>query len=139
MIGGLIRTPSLSAERFFRVKTGIWPTAHPCGILRGKQRTLKPFLHYSPNTFTNRQWGTGSETPGDFCPDRQDPDQWVRVCRDAGMKMLIPTLKHHDGFCQWHTESTDFQVSACPETQDIAAALSQACAAYGMELGVAPL
>ena len=104
--------------------------------LKWMRREYIAFLHYSPNTFTNRQWGTGDETPEDFCPDRQDPDQWVRVCRDAGMKMVIPTLKHHDGFCQWHTESTDFQVSACPETQDIAAVLSKACAAYGVELGV---
>ena len=50
--------------------------------------------------------------------------------------MIIPTLKHHDGFCQWHTASTDFQVGACPETQDIAEALSKACAACGVELGV---
>ena len=104
--------------------------------LKWMRRGYIAFLHYSPNTFTNRQWGACSEKPEDFCPDRQDPDQWVRVCRDAGMKMVIPTLKHHDGFCQWHTESTDFQVSAGPETQDIAAALSKACAAYGMELGV---
>ncbi len=94
------------------------------------------FLHYSPNTFTNRQWGTGAETAADFCPDRQDPAQWVRVCRDAGMKMLIPTLKHHDGFCQWDTESTDFQVSASPAKQDIAQALCKACAENGMALGV---
>ncbi len=94
------------------------------------------FLHYSPNTFTNRQWGNGTETPADFCPDRQDPAQWVRVCRDAGMKMIIPTLKHHDGFCQWDTASTDFQVGASPEKQDIAQALCEACAQYGMDLGV---
>ncbi len=104
--------------------------------LKWMRRGYAAFLHYSPNTFTNRQWGSGSEKPEDFHPDRQDPEQWVRVCRDAGMKMIIPTLKHHDGFCQWHTASTDFQVGACPETQDIAEALSKACAAYGMELGV---
>ena len=94
------------------------------------------FLHYSPNTFTNRQWGNGTETPQDFRPDRQDPAQWVRVCRDAGMKMIIPTLKHHDGFCQWDTGSTDFSVNSGPVRQDIAEALCKACAENGLALGV---
>lgn len=94
------------------------------------------FLHYSPNTFTNRQWGNGTEKPEDFRPDRQDPAQWVRVCQKAGMKMLIPTLKHHDGFCQWFTESTDFSVANCPVRQDLAEALSKACRENGIEFGV---
>ena len=104
--------------------------------LKWMKREYVAFLHYSPNTFTNRQWGNGTETPEDFSPDRQDPSQWVRVCRDAGMKMVIPTLKHHDGFCLWHTASTDFHVGASPAGQDIAEALGRACAEYGLEMGV---
>lgn len=104
--------------------------------LKWMQRGYTAFLHYSPNTFTNRQWGNGTEKPEDFCPDRQDPAQWIRVCKEAGMKMVIPTLKHHDGFCQWLTESTDFHVGNCPVPQDIAAAMSKACAENGIEFGV---
>lgn len=104
--------------------------------LKWMRREYTAFLHYSPNTFTNRQWGNGTEKPEDFCPDRQDPEQWVRVCKEAGMKMVIPTLKHHDGFCQWRTESTDFHVGNSPVPQDIAEAMSKACAKNGIEFGV---
>ncbi len=104
--------------------------------LQWMRRGYVAFLHYSPNTFSNRQWGNGTEKPEDFCPDRQNPAQWVKVCRDAGMKMVIPTLKHHDGFCLWHTQSTDFHVGGCPEKQDIALALSKACAENEIEMGV---
>ena len=50
--------------------------------LKWMERGYIAFLHYSPNTFTNRQWGNGTETPEDFCPDRQSPAQWARVCRE---------------------------------------------------------
>ena len=103
--------------------------------LEWMRREYIAFLHYSPNTFTNRQWGDGTERPEDFCPDRQDPAQWIRVCRDAGMKMVIPTLKHHDGFCQWHTASTDFHVGSSPVREDIAETVSKACKEYGVAFG----
>lgn len=104
--------------------------------LKWMEREYVAFLHYSPNTFTNRQWGNGTETTDDFCPDRQSPAQWARVCREAGMRMVIPTLKHHDGFCQWHTDTTTFSTAACTEDTDIARALSEACAKEGIDFGV---
>lgn len=104
--------------------------------LKWMERAYIGFLHFSPNTFTARQWGDGTETAEDFAPDALDPAQWARVCREAGMRMVIPTLKHHDGFCQWHTRSTDFSVEAAPVTADIAAGLRDACAREGVDLGV---
>lgn len=113
--------------------------AHVCpspAQLAWMEREFVAFLHYSPNTFTNRQWGNGTEVLSDFCPDRQDPAQWVRICREAGMRMVIPTLKHHDGFCQWHTETTPFQTANSPAPADLAEEISQACQAEGIDFGV---
>ena len=104
--------------------------------LKWMEREYIAFLHYSPNTFTNRQWGDGTETPEDFCPDKQSPAQWASVCRAAGMRMVIPTLKHHDGFCLWHTDTTPFHVAACADATDIAQALSDACSNEGIDFGV---
>ncbi len=104
--------------------------------LRFMERGYIGFIHYSPNTFTNRQWGSGSETSADFCPDQQAPEQWVRVCKAAGMRQVIPTLKHHDGFCQWPTKTTDFSVEYCPVKQDIAGAVSEECRRLNIDLGV---
>lgn len=100
------------------------------------EREYIAFLHYSPNTFTNRQWGSGTETTADFCPDAQQIAQWARVCREAGMRMIILTLKQHDGFCQCHTDSTDFSVKNGPVTEDVAQSLSDACRREGIDFGV---
>lgn len=104
--------------------------------LKWMEREYIGFLHFSPNTLTGRQWGDGTERAEDFAPDALNPNQWARVCAEAGMRMLIPTLKHHDGFCQWHTESTDFSVEAAPVSVDIAAELQDACAENGIDLGI---
>jgi len=104
--------------------------------LRWMEREYIAFLHYSPNTFTNRQWGNGTETTADFCPDAQDVAQWACVCREAGMRMIIPTLKHHDGFCQWRSDATDFAVQNSPVTEDVAKSLSEACRQEGIDFGV---
>lgn len=104
--------------------------------LRWMRRGYIAFLHYSPNTFTNRQWGNGSETADCFCPSEQSTAQWAHAAAQAGLKMIIPTLKHHDGFCQWNTESTDFSIANCPVKEDIALTLSEACAREGIDFGV---
>ena len=85
------------------------------------------FIHFGPNTFSGRQWGTGREDPSNYAPDALDPIQWVRVCAQAGMKMVIFTFKHHDGFCQWLTDTTDFSIKNSPVNTDIAELLRKGC------------
>ncbi len=104
--------------------------------LKWLDKEMTAFLHFGPNTFTGRQWGTGKETANDFAPTALDPAQWVRVCKEAGLKHIICTLKHHDGFCLWDTETTDFNVMNSPCPVDVAKAISDACRAEGIGFGV---
>ncbi len=94
------------------------------------------FIHFSPNTFSKRQWGTGCEDPSIYAPVALDPLQWVKVCADAGMKMALFTMKHHDGFCQWFTDTTDFSIVNSPVKKDIVDLLQKGCDNYQIGLGV---
>ncbi len=97
------------------------------------------FIHYTVNAFTDKEWGDGTESPAIFNPTQLDVRQWVRTCKDAGMKMIILTAKHHDGFCLWPSQYTDHSVKSSPYKNgrgDIVGELAQACREAGLKLGL---
>ena len=97
------------------------------------------FIHYTVNAFTNKEWGDGTEEPSIFNPTQLDTGQWVKVCKDAGMKMIILTAKHHDGFCLWPSKTTEHSVKSSPYKNgkgDIVGELARACRQAGLKLGL---
>ncbi|MCL2864221.1 MAG: alpha-L-fucosidase [Lachnospiraceae bacterium] len=97
------------------------------------------FVHFTVNTYTGREWGDGTEDPSIFNPVKFDADQWVDAIDAAGMKGLIFTCKHHDGFCLWPSSYTEHTLANSPYKGgkgDIVAAVAEACKKRGIKFGV---
>jgi len=112
------------------------PTARQ---LAWQAREMALFLHFGVNTFTDREWGDGSEAPAVFNPAELDAGQWARVAREAGFGLLILTAKHHDGFALWPSAVTGHSVATSAwrgGTGDVLRDLADAARAEGLEIGV---
>ena len=97
------------------------------------------FIHFSLNTFTNKEWGYGDESPQLFNPTALDVRQWAKVVKEAGMKGIILVAKHHDGFCLWPSAFTERSVKNSPWKNgkgDVIKELAAACKEYDLKLGL---
>jgi len=97
------------------------------------------FIHFNMNTFTDKEWGYGDESPTLFDPKKLDTEQWVKAAKDGGFKELILTAKHHDGFCLWPSAFTEHSIKNSPYKNgkgDIVKEFVEACAKNGIKAGL---
>jgi alpha-L-fucosidase len=96
-------------------------------------------LHFSTNTFLDREWGDGTASPSTFNPTQFDPDQWMKAIRDSGAKYVVLVAKHHDGFCLWPTAQTAYSVKSSPWKDgkgDVVGDVARAARKYGLKFGI---
>lgn len=107
--------------------------------MRWQKMEYYAFVHFSLNTYTDQSWGNGNEDVKLFNPEKADCRQWARICKDAGMKGIIITAKHHCGFCLWPSKYTEYSVKNAPWKNgkgDMVREMADACKEYGLKLGI---
>jgi alpha-L-fucosidase len=107
--------------------------------MRWQEMEYYSFVHFSLNTYTDQSWGFGSEDVKLFNPIKADCRQWARICKEAGMKGIIITAKHHCGFCLWPSKYTEYSVKNAPWKNgkgDMVREMADACKEYGLKLGI---
>ncbi len=116
--------------------------AHVCPTARQvswQELEFTVFIHFGMNTFTNREWGEKGTSPSLFNPTALDAEQWVATAKMAGARLVIMVAKHHDGFCLWPSQFTDYTVKKSPwrgGRGDVVAEVAAACKKLGMKLGL---
>ena len=121
---------------FAQEKFGPTPTKQQ---LAWHEKEFYLFMHFGPNTFTNLEWGKGSEDPNVFNPTQIDCNQWASIAKASGTKGIIITAKHHDGFCLWPSQYSKHTVRESKWMDgkgDVIKMLSEACKKAGIEMGV---
>ncbi|KFC34713.1 alpha-1,3/4-fucosidase [Elizabethkingia anophelis] len=128
--------PTDSKELIIEKAAHVIPSKNQLDALRNE---FIAFIHFGPNTFTRMEWGNGMEDPKIFDLKELDTDQWCKSLKDAGMKMVILTVKHHDGFVLWQSRYTDHGIMSTSFQNgkgDILRDLSKSCQKYGLKLGL---
>ena len=124
--------PDDSTDELLAKAVRVVPTGQQ---LHALENGFAAFVHFGPNTFDGVEWGSGMEDPAVFAPDSIDTDQWCRIFADAGMKRVILTAKHHDGFVLWPSRYTQHGVASSPFRGDVVGQLAESCRKYGLEFG----
>lgn len=123
-------------EQIIEKAAHVVPTPNQYAAL---QNEFIAFVHFGPNTFTRMEWGNGKEDPSIFALKTLDTDQWCKAMSDAGMTMVLLTVKHHDGFVLWQSRYTKHGIMSTSFQNgkgDILRDLSQSCKKYGLKLGI---
>src|SRR5882724_10963753 len=124
--------PRSSAQNFTDVKPSPQQVAW-------QDLEIGAIIHFGPNTFMDREWGDGTADPSVFNPSAVDPEQWMRAAKTAGIKYVVFVAKHHDGFCLWPTEQTQYSVKSSPWKAghgDLVGEVAAAAHKYGLKFGV---
>lgn len=133
---GLLLSVLAAAQNEAPAPVAPLPTKHQ---VAWQQLETYAFIHFGPNTFQDREWGYGDAPLECFNPVKLDCEQWAKTIKAAGMKGIILTAKHHDGFCLWPSKYTDYSVRNTPWRDghgDIVGELAAACKKYGLKLGL---
>lgn len=125
-----------SKESIITKAAHVVPTANQYAALKNE---FTAFVHFGPNTFTRMEWGNGKEDPAIFDLKELHTDQWCEAVKAGGIKMIILTVKHHDGFVLWQSRYTDHGIMSSPYKNgkgDILKELAASCKKFGLKLGV---
>jgi alpha-L-fucosidase len=135
-----IQTAEIPADYSFEQKVELSGRVlpHPRQMLWWEDE-FKGFIHYGPNAYSGREWGTGFEDSALFNPTDLDTDQWCELMKAAGMSRVVMVVKHHEGYCMWQTRYTSHSVASSPWHNgqgDVLRDLAASCKKYGLRLGV---
>jgi alpha-L-fucosidase len=141
----LLHDLNLSSAQGQAATGGKFPPVQPEALKNWRDKRFGMFIHWGPVSLTAREigWSRGAQTPlevydnlyKEFNPTQFNADEWVNVAKEAGMKYIVLTTKHHDGFCLWDTRQTDFNIMHSPFGRDVVKELSAACRKAGIAFG----